>query len=426
MKKPLLNVVLFLVPIFIFSVLNLLFHGNNKVSSLEQREIQQLPSLTLESLVENTFTKDFDKYFSDNFIFRTNFLETGSWLKSLKGTVGNDVTLVERKGGNNANQNLTAKNPDDGASPDPAATPAPADEPKVDVQTAEAETYLIVKDQAMSLYQYYPESAASYADAINKLQAAVDPKINVYALLAPSSVEFIESEKYRKMSASQKEAFQYVAEHYNDSVKHVPAYDKLSEHRKEYIYYRTDHHWTSLGAYYAYEALMETMGEKPVSLSRYEKVEIKSFLGSAYAATLNAALKKNPDTITVYKPFVKYENSAYWNENPTVRDLVELELPTDGRGGYAVFMGGDYPLDIVKTDVKNGKRLLLIKDSYANALIPFLLPHFEKIVIVDPRYYQENLVKLTQKESITDILTVNSSIVTTYAGIADMIREKLK
>ncbi|MNC63939.1 hypothetical protein D3C75_1141010 [compost metagenome] len=89
-------------------------------------------------------------------------------------------------------------------------------------------------------------------------------------------------------------------------------------------------------------------------------------------------------------------------------------------------MGGDYPLDIVKTDVKNGKRLLLIKDSYANALIPFLLPHFEKIVIVDPRYYQENLVKLTQKESITDILTVNSSIVTTYAGIADMIREKLK
>lgn len=420
MKKPLLNVLFFLVPIFIFSVLNLVFHGGATVSSLEQREIQQLPVLTYQSLAENTFTKDFDRYFSDNFIFRTSFLETGSWIKGLKGAVGNDVKLVANKGGNNASQHLAPKVPDE------VEGNSTVEEPEVDVQQAEAETYLIVKDRAMSLYHYYPESAAAYADAINKLQSAVSPEIRVYALLAPSSVEFIVAEKYRSMSDSQKEAFEYVARHYNGNIHHVPAYDKLYEHRNEYIYYRTDHHWTSLGAYYAYEALMETMGQEPVSLARYDKVEIPDFLGSSYAATLSTELKNNPDTITVYKPFVEYKNNVYWDEvTPSPREVVELALPEDGRGGYAVFMGGDYPLDKIETDVNNGKRLLLIKDSYANALIPFLLPHFESITIVDPRYYSGNLVELAEKEKTTDILAINSSIVTTYAGIADMIREKL-
>lgn len=424
MKKPFLNIALFLVPVFIFSLLNLIFHGNAKVSSLEQREIQQLPALTFQSLAENTFPKDFDKYFSDHFIFRTSFLEAGSWLKELKGT-RSDEELVAGKVVNNGQGNLAPKNPND--SKNPEASKAPEDEPNVNVQEAQGEQYLIIKDQAMSLYQYYPESAAAYADTINQLQAAVGPKVNVYALLAPSSVEFIESEKYKKMNGSQKEAFQYVADHYSPSIKAVPAYDKLYEHRKEYIFFRTDHHWTSLGAYYAYQALMETMGQEPVSLSKYEKVEIPDYLGTAYSATLSAALKKNPDTITVYKPFVAYENNVYWEDPgiPNKRDVVETAMPTDGRGGYAVFMGGDYPLDVIKTEVNNGKRLLIIKDSYANALIPFLLPHFEEIAVVDPRYYEGNLVTLTQREKITDILAINSSIVTTYTGIADMIKDKL-
>ncbi|MDF2926745.1 MAG: hypothetical protein K0R57_5659 [Paenibacillaceae bacterium] len=426
MKKPLLNIVLFLGPVFLFFGLNLLFHGDQKVSALEQRAIQQMPDFTLQSIVENTFTKDFDKYFSDNFVFRTSFLEAGGWLKGLKGAVGNEVTLVERSGGNNMSQNLGGNTPD-GAAVDPNAASADGNETKVDVQQTASETYLIVKDQAMSLYQFYPESAAVYADAINRLQAAVDSRIHVYSMLAPSSVEFLNADKYKEMSSSQKEAFDYVAERYNGHIKPVPVYNKLNQHKTEYIFYRTDHHWTSLGAYYAYQALMETMGLEPVTLNKYESVRIESFLGSAYGATLNNALKKNPDTITVYKPLVAYENQVYWNDStPVERDLVELELPADGRSGYAVFMGGDYPLDIIKTKNSSGKRLLVIKDSYGNALIPFLLPHFEEIVVVDPRYYKESLVKLTQTEKITDILTINSSIVTTYTGIADLIVSLLK
>lgn len=435
MKKTHLNIVLFLVPVFVFFALNLFFHGDQKVSALEQREIAQMPGLTVDSILENTFPKDFDKFFSDHFVFRTSFLEAGGWLKGLKGTIGNDVTLVERTGGNNMSGDLAGKKPEGQgqgtANPEasPGATPGAnnGNDTKVDVQEAASETYLIVKDQAMSLYQYYPESAEAYAKALNLLQSSVNPKIRMYGLIAPSSVEFLNVDKYKSMSGSQKEAFDHVAANYNQNVKPVPAYDKLAQHKSEYIYYRTDHHWTSLGAYYAYEALMETMGMKPVSLDKYESVKIPSFLGSAYAATLNTALKKNPDTITVYKPSVPYDNNVYYEDGqPINRDIVELALPTDGRSGYGVFMGGDYPLDIITTQMNSGKNLMIIKDSYANALIPFLLPHFDKLVIVDPRYYKDNLVKLTQKEQITDILTVNSSIVTTYTGIADLITALIK
>lgn len=417
MKKSTLNVVLFLVPVFSLAVLNLSLHGNAKVSSLEQREIQQLPALTYQALVQNTFPKDFDKYFSDNFIFRTSFLETGSWLKTLKGTVGSDVKLVANKGGNNANQMLGG------------SEAAAEGEPVVNVQEAEAETYLVLKDRAMSLYQFYPESAASYADAINKLQAAVSQNIHVYALLAPSSVEFIEAEKYKAMSDSQQEAFQYTASLFDPAIRAVPAYDKLKEHRQEYIHFRTDHHWTALGAYYAYEALMETIGEKPVALEKYTTRKISGFLGSSYSATLSPALKKNPDTITVYDPLVKYKSLVFWDDasrEGADNEVVEQKLPEDGRSGYSVFMGGDYPLVRINTEANSARRLLLVKDSYANALIPFLLPHFKSIAVVDPRHFKGSLPALVRSERVTDILTVNSPIVTTYSGIADLIRERLR
>jgi hypothetical protein len=251
----------------------------------------------------------------------------------------------------------------------------------------------------------------------------IGPDVRVYSMLVPSAVEFVESEKLRKLSDSQKEAFDRVYALYNPTIKGVPAYDHIAGHLSEYLYFRSDHHWTALGAYYGYEAIAESMGFEPLPLDRFLETELPgAFLGTAYAATLNADVKNNPDTITTYRPNVKFEYKVYRDGVRGVkRSLVESRIPVDGRGGYAVFLGGDFALSRITTEVKNGKKLMIIKDSYANAVVPFLVPHFEEIEIVDPRYFKSNLPAEIGKRGITDVLFINGPVVTTYSGIADLL-----
>jgi hypothetical protein len=48
--------------------------------------------------------------------------------------------------------------------------------------------------------------------------------------------------------------------------------------------------------------------------------------------------------------------------------------------------------------------LLVIKDSYANAFIPFLAPFYSEITVIDPRYYYDSIDALIADAQITDVL----------------------
>ncbi|MBW5445064.1 hypothetical protein GE107_03165 [Cohnella sp. CFH 77786] len=415
------NIALFLIPVAVMSVLNLAQPGGKaQLSDMEKRELQAWPSFSLDKLFHGGLLKEYDNYFSDHFAFRNAFVELGTSVKALKGSKGSDgVSLVVNKGGNNMGEAL-------GGGGARAAGASGAEDDKGEVVAAEASKYLVIKDRAMLLYQYSAASAEAYAKAINHLQSMIGPDIRVYSMLVPSQVEFVESEKLRKLSDSQKQAFEHVYESLKAPIRTVPAYANVEAHKKDYVYFRTDHHWTALGAYYGYEAIAKTMGFQPVPLSAYPKKELPGYLGTAYAATLNAELKKNPDTIATYQPTVKHEYKVYRDGVHGVKKtLVENKIPADGRGGYAVFLGGDFAMSRITTDVKNGKKLMIIKDSYANAVVPFLLPHFQEIEIVDPRYFKGNLAAEIEKRGITDVLLLNGPVVTTYSGIAKLIEEKL-
>ncbi|MFC5402263.1 DHHW family protein [Cohnella soli] len=419
------NIALFIIPIAIMAVLNLTkMDGKAQVSEMEKRKPQVWPSFSIDKLINDSLLKEYDNYFSDHFAFRNAFVELGMSMKELKGTKGSDgVSLVINKGGDNTSEG-------EKRSSDPETVPAMGTSESGDddgvVVSAKASKYLIISDRAMLLYQYSSASAEAYAKAINHLQSMIDPSVRVYSMLIPSQVEFVESEDLRKLSDSEKQAFDHVYESLNKPIRSVPAYTNVEAHKKEYVYFRTDHHWTALGAYYGYEALVQTMGFKPVPLSAYKQREYSEFLGTAYAATLNAGMKNHPDTVTTYQPYVEHEYMVYQDGVLGVKKmLVEDKLPADGRGGYAVFLGGDFTMSRITTEIKNGKKLMLIKDSYANALVPFLLPHFQEIEIVDPRYFKGNLVSEINNSGITDVLLLNGPVVTTYNGIAKLIEERL-
>ncbi|MFC5528977.1 DHHW family protein [Cohnella yongneupensis] len=433
-SKHAFNIALFLIPIVTITAMNLFASKDQTVSLLEKRDIQPMPKLTLDSIVDGTYTKQFDNYYSDHFVMRESMVETGSNIKSLKGWNSSDGVALVEAGGNNMSENLGAPTTEGqpeatGAATDNSdAVPVSADvavaskdDGSEGVVQTEKSTYLVIKDKAMLLYHSSAPASADYAATLNRLRAALKPNVNLYSLLVPSQVEFVEEAKYKKLNDSQKDAFANVYAQTDKGVIPVPAYAHIEPHKGEYVYYRSDHHWTTLGAYYAYEGVAEAMGVKALPLSSFKKQEIKNFLGSAYSATLNTAMKKNPDTITTYMPTTKFKFDVYKTSKPKSHPLVETTMPTDGRGGYAVFLGGDFSLGRITTDVHNGKRLLLVKDSYANAMVPFLVPHFEEIDIVDPRYYKGNLLTLVKDRKITDVMLENSPIVTTYNSLAKMI-----
>ena len=170
----------------------------------------------------------------------------------------------------------------------------------------------------------------------------------------------------------------------------------LAEHKDEYIYYRTDHHWTSLGAYYAYCAAAKTLGYSAYTLDQFNiETASSSFRGTLYSKTLDNGV--TPDSIDYFHlasggPKVKM--TVFDGAKETVYDSLYVRSYLDVKDKYSSFTGSNSPIVTIETDVDSGKNLLLIKDSYAHSLVPFLANHYSKITMVDMRYINVDLGRL--------------------------------
>lgn len=277
---------------------------------------------------------------------------------------------------------------------------------------------LIYKNSAMALFPFYAGPTAHYANTLNDFKEKAGVEIQTYSLLAPTNTEFIDNSKYKSLSDSQKEAIAYVNARLKGIIP-VDAYTPISEHKDEYIYFRTDHHWTMLGAYYAYTGFAEAAGFEAVPLDTFETENIENYLGSMYDMTSSSTLRKHPDIITVYKPNVKNEYNVYY-ESPIKMKVIDMSH-ADKKIKYRVFISGDRPLGIIKTEVENGKKLLVIKDSYGNAMVPFLLPHYQEIFVIDPRQYNKNVFTLIKENGIQEVLFLNYVPILSEYGFSDLI-----
>lgn len=381
-----LNVLFFLLLIFGFGLINATGYSSRNTSALEQRKLAARPDLSLDSLFSGEFARGIESFFADHFAFREKMVQFGTFVKELKGMPGiAQATIIQQGSDNTAQKSGSA------------------------AAAGQATRYLIDKDRAYTLFNYSAASAEAYAAALNGFKAAVDPEIRVYSMLVPTAAEFMER-KYRELSDSQKNAFAHINARLNPEIGRIDAYGALERHADEAIYFRTDHHWTALGAYYAYSEMMKALGEEAVPLSAYSTGEIEGFLGTSYKATLNFRLKAHPDTIAYYPPTAKYTYTRYLTTGKAISgEVVNPDYAQAAHGLYAVFLGGDFPWGEIETGVQNGKRIAVVKDSYGNALIPFLLPHFKTVYYVDPRYYDGSLVDFVREHQVTDVLFLNNS-----------------
>jgi hypothetical protein len=424
MKRLQLDAIAFLFIIGILGIANFINVNKPKVSELENRALKQKPEFNVSALLDGSYFRDYTEFYSDTFILRDRLLKISNDIKQALFIKDSDVKIIVSDKSKEYNKvpEATAENNDDEPSnpsggtlptntPKPSFTPTPTKKP---YNESDGVGYWIVIDgKAVELFKFNKDSFDFYARVLNDYNQKIGGKMPIYSLIAPTNSEFVQLRNYKGITDSQNNAIAYLNSKFDDGITAVNAYDALNRHKDEYIYFRSDHHWTALGAYYAYSAFMETKGEEPVPLDKYETVQIDNFLGSTYAKTMDKSIEKNPDTIYAYLPFVdyKYEKHRYYQSDEA--DIIDMKYADTKLDKYLVFLSaGDATWAKISTENKNGKKLLVIKDSYGNSFVPFLLPHYEEIYVLDPRFYdfntsEKNVADFVESKGINEVLFVN-------------------
>jgi len=247
-----------------------------------------------------------------------------------------------------------------------------------------------------------------YAAALNAYRERLPDNVNVYNLVIPTSVEFYCPVNYRKLNGSQRDNIDHIYANLSAGVTPVNAYSVLSRHTDERIYLRTDHHWAPLGAYYAAEEFCKTANVNFTPLSEYEQVTIPGYVGTMYGYSGDERIKNNPEDFVYYKPRNDYDVTYYNYDDPSAPFKSGLFVKQPVSMSYCVFMGGDGKITRIKTDASNNRRLAVFKDSFGNALVPFLTGSFEEIIVIDIRYFPYKAVDYLRENNITDVLFANN------------------
>ena len=321
---------------------------------------------------------------------------------------------------------------------DPAATPAPTpsaqptpaaqEEPQAAPETVNA--LMIVEDSAYEYYNFDTELANRYITAVVDAGKKLEGKATVYDMVIPTSIDIMLPESYIEKNSlntsDQKKAIdEYILPSIaaqNPEVKTISIFDTLKAHANEYLYFRTDHHWTQLGAYYGYEEFCKAKGFDPVPLSDFDRADYTGYLGSFYTSSNSAALAANPDTVEAYIPKANVNLSFTQSDGVQVDSwpLIADGEQYDSTSKYIVYCAGDQPYEeIVNNDMAEGPSIVVVKESFGNCFIPFLVNHYKNIYVVDYRYYNGTVSDLVDSTGATDVLLLNNVSMTRNEGLID-------
>lgn len=294
---------------------------------------------------------------------------------------------------------------------------------------------LIYGDTAYEYYNFNREVADKYSSSVKKAASLLKGKATVYDMVIPTSMGITLPDKYKKTvnSSDQEKAIKYIYSKLGSNVKAVPLYDALIAKRDEYLYFRTDHHWTALGAYYSYVELMKLKNIQPLQLTDFKKHQFKGYLGSFYNSSgKSPQLGKRPDVVYAYEPTatniikIKKPNGKWW-ESTIISDLSKTPASTK----YLTFIKGDNGFSKINNPkLKDKSACIVIKESFGNAFVPFLVPHYQNIYVVDYRYFSDvdsrGLVKLQKDTKAKDVIFINNISATRNKALVGQINAFVK
>ncbi len=367
--------------------------ADKKSIEAENRTMSTAPPFTGETVFSGDFASGYESFIGDSVGCRSFFTRLSGRMESLKGITPGGGKVV-------------SANKDIGTS------------------TTLKQTLLIADGAIMEMFARNPEQEALYVDAVNHYAEKLPENIKLFNMLIPTQLEFKEP-IYKNLQDSQSAAIDAIYESLDERVTKIDAVGALEERSDEYIYLRTDHHWTQLGAYYAYRRFMETEGGEAVDKDSFEVKKIQNVFGFLYDNINSDAEDVDPDTLEWYD--LDKENHIR---------VVMYNLGEDGelnkydgtmydkkKKNYNFFFGSDHPVvEMTNDDNPDGKTLAVIKESYANALAPWLIKSYHKVVLVDPRIYKGNFQDIIDEFSPDETLITNYIFTTNFADYCDMLK----
>lgn len=344
--------------LILIAVLALLFFvlPKQEYSALENRYLEAFPKLSLEKVSDASFMKELASYLCDHFPARDLFM-----------------TVRTRQ------ERLMGKNLINGI-------------------------YLCEDGFYIEQYQK-PENTERIVAAFKRLNEKTE-RAKLLLMLVPTAVTVYENKLPKHaVNASQTEEMARIYEAL--SCKEISVTDALLSERDEaQLFYKLDHHWTGYGAYLAYRCFCEETGKTPKEREEFTvRCVSKDFQGTIYSKLNDALLGQ--DDITVFLP---HEESLTVSAPDTgdCWDSLYAEEYLSTKDQYSYFLHNIHPmLEITNHLAETKEELVVIKDSYANSMIPFLVAHYAKIYVVDTRYYKQSVTKLiNEKERVSEVLVL--------------------
>ena len=417
-----LNILYIVLVGLIFSAFVVVFDTfpRSTVSELEKRELASFRPFSFESLRDGSFTRDISSWFSDSEPYRDQLMTLSMSVKDLiRVTTGDDQVTFHASSDAPVLTEEEEEPLDTVTHPDSYENHLTADE---NAKIANAGIIIVGSGpnlRALMAYGGGANGGTNYAEAVNRYKETF-PSVNVYCMVIPMSTDFYIPDKVRSRSRPQRPTIENVYAHLSSGVKAVDIYYIMGDHAEEPIYLRTDHHWAPLGAYYAAQEFARVAGVPFRDLGSYERHVVHGYVGSMYGYSKDISVKQSPEDFVYYTPkgvdyqttYVNYSIDSTYHvigESRPVKGPFFYKYRDGSGGAYCTFMGGDTKITQVKTSTHNGRRLLILKDSFGNAVPGYLFYSFEEVHVIDDRYFTKNMVAYVQENQITDILFANNT-----------------
>ena len=448
-----LGIILFAGVMLLGAFLGLLFFARPKTSEKEKRSLAKYPSFTMKTFLNGEYFSDVSTWYSDTYPFRDALVSADQKLKGLYGIESKTMMVGEEKQADeipDINDNTEAVTETTTAATTEAATGDteagatteattekvrevdPPDSKGMDeeIQNQIQQNLYVKGDAAYSVYYFGKENCTNYVAALNNVAAELKGQTTVYNILVPnnSGVMLSEDELSKLAGSDQEQAIDYYYSIESDDVKTVDTIKTLREHNDEYLYFRTDHHWTQLAAYYVYQNFCKVKGIEAHDLSYYDKKEFKNFLGTFYSTLGNSNMESNPDTVDAYVPKGTNDMTFWdtdgkeWNWN-VIYDVDSWASSSK----YMTFIGGDRPMEVIENpQIKDGSSCVVLKESYGNCFVPFLVDHYQTVYVLDYRYTTVNVLDFVKEKQADDLIIINNITIIGSTSVVDLISGLLK
>lgn len=372
-------------------------------SVIEKRTLTEFPSITWSSFWDGSFFKAVDTWYADTYPLREGLISGSQSLENHYGLrfdqiVGEALVADDIPDPDAAGEEVQAAEPEE-VLPDGTVT---------EIGEMQGQIY-ITNNCGYGLYYFTQSPADKFAATMNQIYANVKDKVNLYVMICPISAGvMLDQAVLDDMGcSSEKDAIDYIYGKMDPGIHTVSAFDNLKKHNAEYIYFHTDHHWTALGAYYAYQAFCQEKGIEAHNIADYETMEFPGFLGTFCSSSNNSpALQSNPDTVVAYIPKGTNAMTMHYTNGSVVDWFIVNDVSGYAKSElYATFVGGDRPFSYAHNPaITDGSAVMVIKDSYGNAFIPWLVDHYEYIYWVDARYTSNTISQMVRDYNVQDVI----------------------